>query len=164
MECLKRMKIKNGMDMMTEFPCGKCLPCVITRRQEWTCRLLLEMKVSLWTYFVTLTYADIDLPPQGQLHKPDLQDFFKRLRKNTGLKLRYFAAGEYGEKGRAHYHLLVFTNGEMDLCFDNVGRNKVEKCVDSDFHKAWYTSSFVDVVPILGDKSARNICAYVAGS
>ena len=43
------------------------------------------------------------------LSKDDLQKFFKRLRKNYGKKVRYFACGEYGPKHyRPHYHLLFF--------------------------------------------------------
>lgn len=40
--------------------------------------------------------------------KKDLQDFFKRLRKNVG-RFRYFACGEYGDQSlRPHYHAILF--------------------------------------------------------
>ncbi len=164
MKCIKIMKIENGYEMKSSFPCGKCTPCRITRLQEWTCRLLLEMKTNLWTYYLTLTYSDFDLPPNGELMKTDLQDFLKRLRKNTNIKLRYFAVGEYGDKkGRPHYHLLVFSNREFGI---KMGYNKKKKrdiVVDSDFHKAWYTNSFVDVDPLFGSKSQRHVAGYVSG-
>lgn len=58
--------------------------------------------------FITLTYNDENLPEWGSLHKPDLQKFFKRLRKQKG-KFRYYACGEYGETTqRAHYHVCLF--------------------------------------------------------
>lgn len=66
--------------------------------------------------FVTLTYNDehlpgIDVHPGGTLYKRDLQLFFKKLRK-AGLKFRYLAVGEYGEKHqRAHYHAILFGLG-----------------------------------------------------
>ncbi len=45
------------------------------------------------------------------LSKSDLQLFFKRLRKNYGKEVRYFACGEYGPKHyRPHYHLLFYFN------------------------------------------------------
>lgn len=168
MLCIKKQRAKsNSTDLIKIFPCGKCMPCVMTRKQEWTSRLLLEMKTHLMTYYATLTYADQDLPPQGELHKPDLQDFWKRLRKNTGLKLRYFACGEYGEKkGRPHYHLLIFTDREFALKYDRIPDKKGiprDKIVDSDIHQAWYAGSFVDLVPILDSKSRRHTASYVAG-
>lgn len=60
------------------------------------------------------------------LCKKHLQDFFKRLRKNTGVKLQYFACGEYGKKfGRPHYHLLVWTDSVLSK---------------NDFELAWSTT------------------------
>lgn len=50
------------------------------------------------------------------LCKNHLQDFFKRFRKNTGIKIQYFSCGEYGTKaegsgyGRPHFHVIVFSN------------------------------------------------------
>ena len=163
MECIKRMRIKNGMEMKTTFPCGKCMPCVMTRRAEWTCRLLLEMKTHLMTYYVTLTYSDLDMPYHGDLEKQDVQLFLKRLRKNTGIKLRYFLCGEYGDKkGRPHYHCLIYADREFSI---KLGKTKTRKDVvkDSDFHKAWYSHSFVDVVPLVDAKSKRHVAGYVAG-
>ena len=65
------------------------------------------------TRFLTLTYADEHLPPNGSLVVADLQKFIKRLRKhyakrNNGIKLRYYACGEYGDRyGRPHYHAII---------------------------------------------------------
>lgn len=67
--------------------------------------------------FVTLTYSDDNVPltPSGRmgLWKRDLQLFFKRLRKAHGKhlhrRIKYYAAGEYGERsGRPHYHIILF--------------------------------------------------------
>ena len=59
--------------------------------------------------FLTLTYNEANLPKDKSIHKEELQKFFKRLRKNTGAKIRYFACGEYGTKNhRAHYHAIIF--------------------------------------------------------
>ena len=59
--------------------------------------------------FITLTYRNECLPGDLSIHKEELQKFFKRLRKNTGKKIRYFACGEYGEKtSRPHYHAIIF--------------------------------------------------------
>jgi len=95
------------------------MPCRITRRSEWSTRLLLEWKTFRNGVFVTLTYAPEYLPESqhwkgGSLDKTDLQKFLKRFRKNYQhtygqTKIRHFAVGEYGDiSSRAHYHLLLF--------------------------------------------------------
>lgn len=107
------------------FPCGKCLNCRIAKSREWSLRLMNEL--SFWdkSTFITLTYDDDHLPEDHSLHKEELQKFFKRLRKNYGKPIKYFACGEYGEKvrtlydsngqgqalGRPHYHAIVFGLG-----------------------------------------------------
>lgn len=72
-------------------------------------RLLHELESWDDSTFVTLTYDDDHLPTGGNLQKEELQYFFRKLRKSTGLKIKYFACGEYGGlKGRPHYHAIVF--------------------------------------------------------
>lgn len=50
------------------------------------------------------------------LKKIHLQQFFKRFRKNTGIKIQYFACGEYGTHaegkgyGRPHFHAIIFSD------------------------------------------------------
>jgi len=59
--------------------------------------------------FVTLTYNDENLPYGETLHRSDFQKFIKRLRKNTGRKIRLFYCGEYGDDTlRPHYHACLF--------------------------------------------------------
>lgn len=93
------------------FPCGRCLQCRINKARCWTTRNILEASVTADTCFVTLTYDDDHLPPDGCLQqKKDLTPFFKSVRhKLAPQKLRYFAVGEYGENTlRPHYHLLLY--------------------------------------------------------
>lgn len=88
---------------------------------EWVIRLKEEQRVSLNTWFITLTYNDKHIPigadedgiPTGwTLRKEDLQKFLKKLRhwnSKIYLRFRYFAVGEYGGRfGRPHYHILMF--------------------------------------------------------
>ena len=82
--------------------------------RAWALRCSLEAMFHEQNCFLNLTYAPEDLPENGTLVVKHLQDFVKRLRAHLdynegGKKIRYFAAGEYGEKGdRPHYHVLVF--------------------------------------------------------
>ncbi|WNK13130.1 MAG: replication initiator protein [Microvirus sp.] len=85
---------------------------------------------------LNLTYSDEYLPQHGQLFKEDLQRFFKRLRK-SGLKFRYVASGEYGDKTRRpHFHIALFginfdfdrlpfgrSNGDITYTSETVNKN-----------------------------------------
>lgn len=115
----------------TPIPCGKCIGCRLEYSRQWANRCMLELDYHKSSYFVTLTYDDLHLPdndivnietgeivqsPVHTLVKRDLQLFMKRLRKNTGQEIRYFACGEYGdETHRPHYHLIIFGLELTDL-------------------------------------------------
>lgn len=91
--------------------CGKCLGCKDEYAAKWALRLKHESRSHSHNTFLTLTY-DEEHAPTG-LNKKDLQDFWKRLRKqaaSTGLpRIKYFACGEYGDRTRRpHYHAAVF--------------------------------------------------------
>lgn len=60
--------------------------------------------------FITLTYSDCSLPPDGSLRPSDVTLFLKRLRKSlNGKKILYYYCGEYGENfSRPHYHIALF--------------------------------------------------------
>ena len=89
-------------------------------------------------------YADSDtgilLGWSHSLNKTDLQLFLKRLRKyHPEDKIRFFAAGEYGEKRcRPHYHLIIFglslDNADLTfwkksgLGYDYMQSKYIEKC------------------------------------
>lgn len=89
-------------------PCGKCLYCRTQRRAEWVLRMSHERTHWPSACFVTLTYSEANLPTGGTLNKPDLQKFFKRLRKSKR-KIKYFANGEYGDStNRPHYHAIIY--------------------------------------------------------
>nr|CAI9750860.1 replication initiation protein [Microvirus sp.] len=118
------------------IPCGQCQGCRLKKRKEWATRMELEAyqhkKEEIW--FITLTYDDEKIPslnlktgeifrggkhlwkdgserPQcvQTLNVEDVQLFIKRLRKGTRARLRYFLAGEYGDKtGRPHYHMILY--------------------------------------------------------
>jgi hypothetical protein len=113
-----RNKHKGNGDNLytTPVPCGQCPLCKKSRFNSWAFRLEKETQISINPLFITLTYAEHKLPygnNQPTLHKKDVQDFFKRLRKNStkdGDKaLRYYAVGEYGSRTlRPHYHIILF--------------------------------------------------------
>lgn len=106
-------------DKVIAVPCGKCLACLSNKREDWSFRLMQEYKYSISAYFVTLTYSEKFLPPQG-VSKRHLQLYFKRLRKlvthDPKYPVRYYAVGEYGgDTARPHYHAIIFNADETSI-------------------------------------------------
>lgn len=122
--------VRRGFTTDVPVPCGKCPVCKSNRKRDWIFRLKQESKASLIAHFITLTYDNKHLPYSGNgygsLYKPDLQKFWKRLRKNTTTdprfpKIKYYAVGEYGsQRKRPHYHAIVFNVPDSEM-----------------FHKSW---------------------------
>lgn len=77
-------------------------------------RCLHEAQLHQYNSFITLTYADDNLPFGGSLVKKHFQDFIKRLRRHidyvyTAETLKYYMCGEYGDAfDRPHYHACLF--------------------------------------------------------
>lgn len=133
---------------LLQLPCRHCVGCRLDKSREWANRVLMEQQYHEESWFLTLTYDDDHLPPaypvdpatgeilsvHATLVKKDLQDFMKRLRKNSKQDLRYYAAGEYGTQTyRPHYHLLIF-----GLHLDDV------KLLKQNFNNdPYYTSDFI---------------------
>lgn len=118
MQCTDQKTIYvTGVSTPVNVPCGKCIPCLVNKRGDWSLRVEQEHRVSKSAHFVTLTYDAKHLRTNRSLCKRDLQLYLKRLRKKDELaKLRYYAVGEYGSKhGRPHYHLILFNSTEADI-------------------------------------------------
>lgn len=122
MVCIKPITLPNGITV----PCGHCMSCRVNYTSAWKLRLLYELSNWDKALFLTLTYDDEHLPDDLSIHKKELSAFFKRLRSELDYdgkgKIKYYACGEYGEKGgliqngihagkfvkRPHYHAIVF--------------------------------------------------------
>ena len=91
------------------IPCGQCTECRIRRRMELALRLEHESRYHNESWFCTPTYSDENLPYGGSLYYEHVSEFIRSLRRRTGQKIRYFAAGEYApDTKRPHYHLILF--------------------------------------------------------
>jgi hypothetical protein len=105
-------------------PCGRCTGCLVDRSRDWSVRCVHEASLHKHNSFVTLTYNDDYLPPDGGLCHRHFQLFMKRLRKFLGNeKVKFFMCGEYGTKTfRPHYHACIFNCRFPDQV--NSGRSK----------------------------------------
>lgn len=99
----------DGAQPLT-IPCGQCIGCRMSRADEWATRLWHEAQTHETSAFLTLTFSDENLPPDGSIRVRDVQLFIKRLRKHLGHnRVRFFACGEYGgDGGRPHYHVITY--------------------------------------------------------
>ena len=123
--------VDSSSQLPTLVPCGQCVGCRLEYSRQWAMRCLDEAKMHKENSFITLTYDDAHIPVDRSLErrssvgidgkvKPEgaFQLFMKRLRKRLNKKVRFYHAGEYGERfGRPHYHALIFGHGFSDRQF-----------------------------------------------
>lgn len=148
----------SGKGRFFQVGCWKCIGCRKRRLRMWTVRLMHEAQMHWHNRFVTLTYAPEHVG-DGSLNYRHVQLLLKRLRRRGGFfsgekgPLRYFCAGEYGEKfKRPHFHLLMFNFRPADeLVWQNGARRSKELCDE------W---AFGDVDIGMVEPGS---CAYVAG-
>ena len=92
MKCLSPIAIKGHVSTFVSegrkfqfehvyVPCGQCIACRLNYAKFWSIRMMQELRKHDAACFATLTYDDEHLPDDHILHKEDLQNFWKRLRK-----------------------------------------------------------------------------------
>lgn len=117
MKCISPITLKianpRNKDGKAIVPCGKCINCLINRRESWIARLIEEHKIKP-ALFITLTYSDENLTfasTNPTVVKRDVQLFFKRFRKSFKETFKYYLVAEYGTKTRRpHYHFIIFSD------------------------------------------------------
>ena len=93
------MKCKSPIDKHgLKLPCGICPACRINETTDWSVRALFELHDYDTASFVTLTYDNEHRP--YTLEPERLSDYFDafqhKVKYEKGIKLRFFACGEYG--------------------------------------------------------------------
>lgn len=155
---LKRSKERYGQLVV---PCGRCIGCRLDYAGMWAMRCVKEAESHTDNCFITLTYNDEHLPHgtlRPTLVPDDLQRFWKRLRKEYGNGIRYYACGEYGERRhRPHYHAIVFGLDFQDKIHTDTNPKTGDK---------YYSSSSLNTIwgngdCIIGDVSYES-SSYVA--
>jgi hypothetical protein len=125
-------KWRTGIGEEQQIPCGKCLSCKLDYAKEWALRIYHEASLHWDNCFITLTYNDENLPEDKSVHRSEVVNFIKRLRKyllkeygkheifdesgapykpkryKPNRAIKTFYCGEYGDKNtRPHYHVIV---------------------------------------------------------
>ncbi len=104
----------NGQKI--QLSCGQCTGCRIAKTREWAIRCVHEASMHEDNSFITLTYDQKHIPPDGSLNIAHWQKFMKRIRKHyQPKKIRYYHCGEYGSQTeRPHYHACLFGHDFQD--------------------------------------------------
>ncbi len=121
--------------------------------------MICEAQTHDQNHFVTLTYDPESLPENADLQQADMQNFFKRLRKEIAPhKIRYVYSAEYGDEySRPHYHAIIYGLTIPDLIQND----------SNDRGEPLYGSKFLDRIWAHGQTSTGAVtpqsCGYVAG-
>lgn len=156
--------------------CRKCGPCLGRRRNLWAARARDEVERSARTWFATFTLAPSAhnlmevrasarlreggtnwrlLPPDerfsevAQEYAAELTKWLKRVRKNSGARLRYILVAERHKSGRLHFHALIHevdqwskvTHAVLTSAW-NLGFTKF-KLVERDVKACWYVAKYL---------------------
>lgn len=105
---------------------------------------MLESRKHAASCFVTLTYDQEHLPPDGSVQPRDATLWLKRLRRRLApIPIRYYLCGEYGDSTwRPHYHAALFGVGPE---------------AGSEVQQAWGMGH------TMTGPLARESCQYIAG-
>ena len=105
--------------------CGECYECRRQKAQQWRVRLVEEMKVNKYAYFITLTFSNEALKELMQETKTDtdtnavatlaVRRFLERWRKKNKKSLRHWLITELGHENteRIHLHGIIFPEKEL---------------------------------------------------
>lgn len=124
----------HPLELGMEVPCRKCRRCLIYRSALWTGRAKAEIGMAIRTWFGTLTldpgeqfralsiaraeaaseHVDYDCLPEEErfirrvrVISRDITRWVKRVRKESGARLRYLLVSERHKSGDPHWHVLV---------------------------------------------------------
>lgn len=148
-------------------PCGHCPNCELSRQFSFVQRCKLEtLQYDNKPWFVTLTYNNSSLPADGSLSVRDVQLFLKRFRQRLkrdydgiyDFPLRYAVCGEYGKKGRPHYHLILWNLH----CYNSSDFFRVKDLIRSSWSLGFIQSRIID--PCDSAKSFKYTTKYLCKS
>lgn len=140
------------------LPCGQCIGCRLERSRQWAVRMMHEASLYDANCVVTLTYDDAHLPARSSLDRRAFPLFMRRLRKR-GVKARYFHCGEYGDKGRPHYHGCLFGHDFPDKALGPPSKSGAPQWFSSELEGLWPYG--ISAIGSLNFESAAYIARYV---
>lgn len=129
--------------------CRRCAPCLRVRSQEWTYRAKIEIAASARTWFGTMTlrpsehwlaslrwqaakagrdWRELNSAEQFAAEHSvvcvEITRWLKRVRKESGARLRYLLVAEAHKSGLPHYHVLIHEASPLDQVGERVLRRQ----------------------------------------
>lgn len=158
--------LKSGQVELIKVPCGKCLSCMQKKAIDTAIRGSIEYDKykNNEGVFITLTYNTANMPDNRSLKKQHYVEFIRELRRQiksdedrTGIRI--LGCGEYGtEKGRPHYHLVIFNWKPTDLTKTNKFKSENGQLYTSEYiEKIWQKGNV-----IIGQATKATV-GYIAG-
>lgn len=133
---------RRYLSLTMRVPCRACEQCLKRRAWEWKRRARLEVQWAPRTWFTTLTFhpdfhalaaESFRFNPESRLSEQDQlfrhrvkmttsvsQKFLKRLRKNSGAKLRYLLIVEKHKSGLPHLHGLIHETTSNTVLWEHI--------------------------------------------
>lgn len=122
-----------------QLPCGHCVGCRLDRSRQWAIRCIHEAKTHKANAFITLTYAEENVPAGGQLVHADFQRFMRRLRKRIAPeRVRFYMCGEYmANLGNPHFHACLFGIDFPDRTYWRTGESGAKVYRSATLESLW---------------------------
>lgn len=169
-------------------PCRKCDICLSNRSKRWAAKARTEVLVANRTWFGTFTikpsqrflykleaqhtallrgcdWSGLTVTEQfayivGQI-SPDLTKFIKRIRKNSGAKLRYLLVAEAHKDGFPHFHILLHEIGEQQVSKSILQHHWKHgfsswKLVDDEGSAPWYVCKYMAKTALIRVRASQN--------
>lgn len=169
---VKRGKTRTRLEVHMWLPCSQCPSCRRRIAAKWRERAKHELRVSARTWFGTLTFRPSEryrlMAKASQAYGPgfeglperhrfrliereayqEAQKYWKKLRKNTGMRLRYIMVAEAHRDGSLHYHALVHERAGMEIRHAQLSANWWHgftkwKLVETGDHVARYVTKYL---------------------
>jgi len=138
-----------------KVPCRQCAACLLARRRKWTARSIIEVGAAARTWMLTLTWSPeghawLDEDETSRKHYREVQRFWKRLRKNTGVKFRYLCVFEKHKSGLWHAHAIVHEFPSAPIRW---------RCFEAAWKSGFFQAKLLD-----RGEAASYACKYLAKS
>lgn len=133
--------IRNLKGEPESVPCGYCTGCRLDKARDWAVRCIHESQMHDENTYLTLTYANNEIPKYG-LSKKHFKNFMKKLRRYGETihkhNLKFYACGEYGDQfQRPHYHACIFGLEFPDKEFWNFSKTGFKMYRSQALEKLW---------------------------
>lgn len=169
------MRFRGPLFLDIETQCRKCAPCLRRRAARWAYRARYELALSYRTWFATFTADpethfvfecraasamgsrgslwslatdDVQFKARCSEFGKELTKYFKRIRKNTEVPIRYILVAEAHKSGLPHFHALIHETSDKRVSWRDLSKEwtfgfSKFKLTDNDPKTARYVTKYL---------------------